>query len=437
MFRLNAKIKVYETISLIPTPKYYEFNYVKDVTIESSYKNLTDTATIVMPKRVFKDSKGFNEGSQSDINDFMKKTSIHDYLKLESFVEIFLGYDGDYKPAFRGFITGIEGDNPVRINCEDSMYAFKKIKAVATEIKKNDKDTMNTIAPNPSMNVDNFNPKTFFESRIKKLKLPIKVNALDEDLGNLVINRNQSLAQVFEMLNDKGIYTYFKMEKLQPVLTISNNPQQYGIKEIGSFIDRNFIENPLVGSLAKGLINKGLDLLGPKLTSMNSAFSSTMFGKNIRFKFRHNIISDNLKVVKETTNNSRIRVEKFFNNSNIPLFAELGNPDGQLLKKYVLHNDDNSKELPTDQALYKKKSAEIAAELYQYAALRALELKPSGLSGSFTTFGEPFVRPTDRVILENAKEKEKNGTFQVEKVERTFGSNGYRQTITLGRRVEI
>ena len=35
------------------------------------------------------------------------------------------------------------------------------------------------------------------------------------------------------------------MEKLQPVLTISNNPQQYGIKEIGSFIDRNFIENPL------------------------------------------------------------------------------------------------------------------------------------------------------------------------------------------------
>jgi hypothetical protein len=74
--------------------------------------------------------------------------------------------------------------------------------------------------------------------------------------------------------------------------------------------------------------------------------------------------------------------------------------------------------------------------LYQYAALRAMESKPSGFEGSFLTFGEPFVRPTDQVILENAKDKEKNGTFQVEKVERSFGENGYRQRIFIGRRVE-
>jgi hypothetical protein len=74
--------------------------------------------------------------------------------------------------------------------------------------------------------------------------------------------------------------------------------------------------------------------------------------------------------------------------------------------------------------------------LYQFAALRAMESKPSGLEGSFLTFGEPFVRPTDKVILENAKDKEKNGTFQVEKVERSYGEGGYRQRIYVGRRVE-
>jgi hypothetical protein len=112
----------------------------------------------------------------------------------------------------------------------------------------------------------------------------------------------------------------------------------------------------------------------------------------------------------------------------------LGDPNGQLTKTHVLHNDTD--DLPNDPTAFKKATTEIASELYQYAALRAMESKPSGFEGSFLTFGEPFVRPTDKVILENAKDKEKNGTFQVEKVERTFGENGYRQRIFIGRRVE-
>ncbi len=431
MLKLNAKIRVYETIKLIPTPKFYEFTYVKNVEISSSYKSLTDTATIVMPKKVYTDTKTFDQSLFTNASGHEK--SIHDFFKLENFVEIFLGYDGDYKPAFRGYITGVQSDVNATISCEDVMYAFKKVKAVKDGDVQDPKDTFNVVATNPTTNVENFNPKTFFEKRIKELKIPFKVNALDEALGNIMISRNDSLTQVFEKLKDKGIHTYFKIEKKGPVLTITNNPQQHTAKELGGFIDRNFIKSPLAGAVVKKLVNKGLDLLSSQLSAISLPVVGGFLGK-ARFRFRHNIIEDKLTVINESTKNTRIRVEKHFKNSNTPIHIELGDPNGQLIKTHVLHDDNE--ELPKDPATFKKAVAKAASELYQFAALRAMESKPSGLEGSFLTFGEPFVRPTDKVILENAKDKEKNGTFQVEKVERSYGEGGYRQRIYVGRRVE-
>jgi hypothetical protein len=431
MLKLNAKIRVYETIRLIPTPKFYEFTYVKNVEISSSYKSLTDTATIVMPKKVYTDTKTFDQSLFTNASGHEK--SIHDFFKLENFVEIFLGYDGDYKPAFRGYITGVQSDVNATISCEDVMYAFKKVKAVKDGDVQDPKDTFNVVATNPTTNVENFNPKTFFEKRIKELKLPFKVNALDEALGNIMISRNDSLTQVFEKLKDKGIHTYFKIEKTGPVLTITNNPQQHTAKELGGFIDRNFIKSPLAGAVVKKLVNKGLDLLSSQLNAISIPVVGGFLGK-ARFRFRHNIIEDKLTVINESTKNTRIRVEKHFKNSNTPIHIELGDPNGQLIKTHVLHDDNE--ELPKDPTAFKKAATKAASELYQFAALRAMESKPSGLEGSFLTFGEPFVRPTDKVILENAKDKEKNGTFQVEKVERSYGEGGYRQRIYIGRRVE-
>lgn len=432
MLKLNAKIKVYETVSLIPTPKFYEFTYVKNVEINSSYKSLTDTATIVMPKKVYTDTKGFDQSLFKNANG--EEKTIHDFFKIENYIEIFLGYDGDYKPAFRGYITGVQSDVTATISCEDAMYAFKKVKAVKDDDVQNSKDTLNAVATNPTTNVDSFNPKTFFEKRMKELKFPFKINALDEELGNIMINRSHSLAQVFEMLKDKGIFTYFKTEEAGPVLTITNNPQQHTVSELGSFIDRNFIKSPLAGTLVKKLITQGLSLLGSQLNKLSRSVSDRFLGQ-VHFRFRYNIIEDKLIVVKESTKNTRIRIEKYFKNSNTPVYVELGDPNGQLIKTHVLHDD--SEDLPNNPEAFKNAVTKTASELYQYGALRAMECKPSGFEGSFLTFGEPFVRPTDKVILENAKDKEKNGTFQVEKVERSYGENGYRQRIYIGRRVEI
>ena len=440
MFKLNAKVRVFKTIKMIPTPVFYEFNYVKNVEIHSSYKSLTDTATLTMPEKIIKGQDGMKQSklaNATDSIDLSGDKTIRKYLKLESFIEIYLGYNDEYRPAFRGYITEVTGDKTIQIQCQDVMYALKKIKAVKDDSKNDKSDLMNTVAQNRTINVENFNPKLFFEERLKKLKLPLKINAIDQDLGNIMINRNQSVAQVFEMLKEKGIHAYFKMEKFKPVLTITDNPQDHTAKEIGGFIDRNFIKDPLLGFVAKKLVNKGLDVLGAQLNSMNKAFSTDAFLGKARFRFGHNIIQDNLKVDKEAVKNTRIRVEKYFNNSNTPLVVELGDPDGPLFKTYVLHNDDPKEELPNDQKKFKQKVSKISSELLQYAAIRAMESRSNGLKGTITVFGEPFVRATDKVILENASDSEKNGTFQVESVIRTYGSGGYRQIIELGRKIEV
>ena len=436
MFSLNARIIVYETVNLIPTPVSYEFDYVKDVQITSSYEALTDTATIMMPKKVFHNlEEEFNPSQFNTLTNRDRIVSIHDFFKLDNFIEIFLGYDGDYKPAFRGYITSVKGDGPVTIMCEDAMYACKKVKAVIDNSLNTAADVLNIIAENPSTNVENFNPKTFFTERLTALGFPFKINALDEDLGAIVVKRGQSICQVLETLKDHGVFAFFKMEALQPVLTITNNPQRYGIEEIGSFIGRNFIETPLVGEIVKRLFNEGLQLLAPVLNAVDDAFGSNQFLGSARFRFKHNIIDDNLKVIREDVKNTRIRVEKYFKNSNTPVQIEIGDANGQLEQTYVLHAQDE--DLPNDPILFNAEKTKVEAQLVQYAAFRALQKRVTGLEGTFTTFGEPFIRPTDRVTLDNAEDPEKNGTFQVKSVTRTYGLNGYRQKIELGRKIEI
>ena len=317
MFSLNARIIVYETVGLIPTPVSYEFDYVKDVQISSSYETLTDTATIIMPKKVFHNlEEEFNPSQFNTLTNRDRILSIHDFFKLENFIEIFLGYDGDYKPAFRGYITSVEGDAPVTIMCEDAMYACKKIKAVADGSPNLGIDFLNIIAENPSVNIEAFNPKTFFTERLTALGFPFRIDALDENLGSMVIKRGQSICQLFEELKKHGIHAYFKMDVLEPVLTITNNPQRYGIEEIGNFIDRNFIETPIVGKLVKRLFNEGLQLLAPALSAIDDALGSNQFLGSGRFRFKHNIIDDQLKVVEQDVKNTRIRVEKYFKNSS-------------------------------------------------------------------------------------------------------------------------
>lgn len=131
------------------------------------------------------------------------------------------------------------------------------------------------------------------------------------------------------------------------------------------------------------------------------------------FRFHYNIIDDELEYKRKE--DIRLLVTAI---SHQPgghrLEVRLGDPEGEQrsLNFYNLSKDELEKaaQRERDRLLY------------------------DGYRGTFTAFGEPFVRHGDIVRLEHPEESDRAGSYWVDAVDYEFGINGYRQIIKLGPR---
>lgn len=103
MNRLNSEITLGDNVA----------RFVTEVSIESSWKTLTDTASIVLPKKITKNGEPI----------FIGDTGL---FKKGDAVEIKLGYYPNLLTRFKGYIAGIVPDSPLQIECEDEMYLLKR-----------------------------------------------------------------------------------------------------------------------------------------------------------------------------------------------------------------------------------------------------------------------------------------------------------------------
>lgn len=83
-------------------------NQVKSASGESSWADLTATATIELPRY-----------SQL-LSDARYKIKVGDEVKIE------LGYDGNYQKEFEGYVSEISPRSVIEIKCEDEMWKFKQ-----------------------------------------------------------------------------------------------------------------------------------------------------------------------------------------------------------------------------------------------------------------------------------------------------------------------
>ncbi len=438
MLNLNCKIKVYETNEKLErTNTMYEFEYAYSITIVSNVETFTDTAELKIPKKVVINQLNNRLGIEitKQLPFDLETQSIYQYLKQDNAIEIYLGYNGALKPAFRGYITSVKGDAPVCILCEDDMYRLKKDKMEASTAPNPYSDLQNPIVSGASRTLKGTEIKTQLETRLKVLGITHEIY-MEDTLGSLIVNRKTSIAMFLKKLKtDYGIFSFFKLQDKKNVLIVTNNPHLYSANDVSTAINANNASgiSSQLTVVPQNLLRTAINTLGIQDVIDFFRREDGFLGE-ARFRFFYNIISDNLKLDEQEVKKIRMRAEKYFVNSNTPIFEETGAPsDGDLVQTFTIH--DNENELPRDNLAYRKKEQEVLAELKTFVSLRFLEKKKNGLKGSFITFGEPFVRPTDRVILEDAEDAEKNGTFQVEAVKRSFGMGGYRQEIKVGRKV--
>ena len=151
----------------------FEFDFINEVQIESSWDTLTDTCTITLPKKLKWKGKSIVEGANA-------------VFKIGMPVFVFLGYDYKFELVFEGFLTRIEPKLPLKLYCEDAMWNLKQ-----TEVK--------------ALSQKNATVKSLLSDYYKG-----ELKTFDADLGKFRI-QNATLANVFEELDKNySLKTFFR-----------------------------------------------------------------------------------------------------------------------------------------------------------------------------------------------------------------------------------
>jgi hypothetical protein len=154
----------------------FEFDYLTEIELVSAWKNLTDTGTIKIPRKIKRGGQTLVAGSKN-------------LFKRGDRVEVMLGYYPESFRAFTGFVSAILPESPLVLQIEDDAYLFKQ-NAVTVSYK---------------------------EVTLKKLLTdlcPIKFVSVDANLGAFRIS-NANFAQVLaELKTTYGLVSWVRASVL-------------------------------------------------------------------------------------------------------------------------------------------------------------------------------------------------------------------------------
>ena len=205
--------------------KRVSFDYTNSISVESSILSITDTAKLVLPRRMF-----------------LNQISIREYIKRGDAVTLKFGYkEHGMQTMFAGYITKVSSTTPITIECEDASYMLKQHKV---------KD----------LHFDSFNLKSF----IQQYATFIKDYAIDDiELGEIRISGDVTIAEVFDYLKKNyPINLFFRDGKFygilnQTSLLIANNVNfinlHIGTNTIDDSMSYTAAEDILVAILAKAI----------------------------------------------------------------------------------------------------------------------------------------------------------------------------------------
>jgi hypothetical protein len=144
---------------------------VSDITIKSTFKQITDTATIIIPR-----------------NDKLKDKYVADYIKRGDAVEIKLGYNDELHTEFLGYVREVGSDIPLVIECEDEMFQLKRKPITKSWSKVTLQELVQVIAP--GYKYDLVDPKM--------------------NLGKFTITGATPAKVLHELQSQYGLYAYFR-----------------------------------------------------------------------------------------------------------------------------------------------------------------------------------------------------------------------------------
>lgn len=151
------------------TKKILKLQQVHSVDVVTSMDTLTDTAKIVLPRKLKFDGK--------NLNDMMKKGDS---------ITVKLGYNGVFETVFEGYLKSVSTGAPITLECENEAWMLKQTKLKAKHYPK-------------------FSVKAFAGEYLKGYKTEIT----DTELGEVRISGDTTLAKVFDYLKSHHPLRFF------------------------------------------------------------------------------------------------------------------------------------------------------------------------------------------------------------------------------------
>lgn len=375
MIRPRIQITITQQSNVFPArSNVMVLDFVNSVEINSSWKNLTDTAKIIIPKNVtFKTQDGatydlYGKGRNIIAGDHSPFVMRGDKILIEACYWYYDAEGNEQRPPFTtifdGFITKVTIKIPIELECSDNMYILKQ-----------------TTAPNKVY-------KGTVEDMVTELISPLGFGLVKHPQGittNVGIFRTQdeTIGQVLDRLRkDYRIESWFRGDNLHCSAIVYFPNEIASPQQVFEF-QSNIIDDNLEYSRIDDIT------LGANCYSINKVELTTTN-----------------KAGKSKTKQKR-------------LSAFVGKKGGEIRTLYFV-------------------DVKSEAELKQMGEERLRRFYYEGYRGTFKTFGEPFVKHGDIVVIRDKVLTEREGSYFVKSVKREFGFDvGYRQELELDLRADI
>jgi hypothetical protein len=280
--------------------------------------------------------------------------------------------------VFSGYISEVKSKKPITIKCMDNMWKLSQ-----------------TLAPNKVWTGKTI--QEVVEELLKptglKLNTTISGEKLSTKINPPIQSQNQTIAQVLEMIQRNYKFeTFFKGD------TLYTGAFRYYTDDVKEHVFR-FQDNIISDNLE--YVRTDDVVLGIQAQSYEQVAVNTGTRKDGRAKVK-------------TKRLSCFAVWQF---GDVVVYDS--KPEGW-------QGEQRSLNLP----------ATTLDELKYLVKKNAYKLIYQGFKGEFTTFGLPFVRHGDNIILRDTILPDRNGTYKAKKNTINFGMNGFRQTIEIDMRVD-
>lgn len=143
--------------------------------------------------------------------------------------------------------------------------------------------------------------------------------------------------------------------------------------------------------------------------------AGTNIGETVKYDLNYNLVDNNLEFMFKEDRKIKVRYT-YQDSENKKTMVEVGDPDGEL-------------------RTYHTSVVSSKAKLREMAEAEIERLKYDGYQGDVTSFLIPYATRGMKAVIEDQEHANRNGSYFIEKVVISYGSEGARRTVNIGMKL--